>query len=230
MKRKPIVALLVFGFFVLSGCGPKEKPLSQEEIKAAAAFFGGNINFTATQVSYMHNPTATKKAAEEPTNTTEIAFSEGKRREAVMASPGSAVFVTITRPDRNLGYSVWLGGLNIFVEQVLRSPQMAETPIPNPIKEKSDIGEETINGHPCVKCKVIIQEGGGTTEWTTWEATDLNRFPIRAEYPAGGKTIKFEYTNVKLEKPDPSLFEPPKGCKKFKSKEEAFGYMMRQAK
>ena len=228
--KTTITIIFAFSLFVLSGCGPKEKPLSQEEIKEAAAFFGGNINFTATQVSSRHNPTALKKAAEEPTITTEIAFSEGKQRDAVMSSPGSTAFVTITRPDRNLVYSVWPGELNIFVEQVLRSPQSAATPTPNPIKEKSDIGEETIDGHPCIKCKVVIQEGGGTTEWTTWEATDLNRFPIRAEYPAGGKIMKFEYTNVKLEKPDPSLFEPPKGCKKFKSKEEAFGYMMRQAK
>jgi len=108
-------------------------------------------------------------------------------------------------------YSVWPDD-NRYAEEVLR------TPIPNPIKGKSEIGNETINGHPCIKCKVIIQEGGGTTEWTTWEATDLNRFPIRVEYPAGGKIRKFEYTNIKLEKPDPSLFEVPKGCKKFKIK------------
>jgi hypothetical protein len=228
MKTNVIVALL--SVIVLSGCGPKEKPLSQADIQATAAFYGGNINFTATEISYMHNPAAPKKAGEGPTNTTEIAFSEGKRRETVIASPGSAMFATITRPDRNMGYSVWLGGLNIFVEQALRPPEMAEAPIPNPIKEKSDIGQETIDGHPCVKCKVIIQDGGGTTEWTTWEATDLNRFPIRAEYPAGGKTMKFEYTDVKLVKPDPSLFDPPKGCKKLKSKEEAFSYMMRNAK
>ena len=114
-------------------------------------------------------------------------------------------------------YSIWPGD-SIFAEQVLRSAKSAATPIPNPIKGKSDIGKETINGHPSIKCKVIIQEGGGTTEWTTWEATDLNRFPIRVEYPAGGKIRKFEYTNVKLEKPDPSLFEVPKGCKKFKLK------------
>jgi hypothetical protein len=224
-----ITTLFGFSLFVLSGCGPKEKPLSLEEIKEAAKFFGGNINFTATQISSMHSPAAKKNTPEEKIMETAIAFSEGKRREAVMASPGSTAFITIFRPDRNTVYSIWPGDVNIVVEQVLRSPKAGETPAPNPIKEKSDIGEETINGHPCIKCKVITQEGG-TIEWTTWEATDLNRFPIRAEYFDRGKIMRLEFTDVKLEKPDSSLFEPPKGCKKLKSKEEAFGYMMKMMK
>jgi hypothetical protein len=215
IMKTTITIMFAFSLLVLSGCGPKERPLTQAEIKEAAEFFGGNINFTATQTEYSHNPT---KGWNDPTNTTDIAFSEGKRREAVIASfDGSVVFVTITRPGRNLVYYVWTKD-NFFVEEVLRSPKAVATPIPNPIKGKSDIGEETVDGHPCIKCKVIIQEGGSATEWTTWEATDLNRFPIRVEYPAGGKIRKFEYTNIKLEKPDPSLFELPKGCRKVKIK------------
>lgn len=213
--KKVIGLMFASSLFVLSGCGPKERPLTQAEIKEAAEFFGGNINFTATQTEYSHNPT---KGWNDPTNTTDIAFSEGKRRESVIASfDGSVVFVTITRPDRNLVYYVWPGA-NKYVEEVLRSPKAAATPVPNPIKGKSALGEETVDGHPCVKCKVIIDEGGGPTDWTTWEATDLNRFPIRVESPAGGKIRKCAYTNVKLEKPDPSLFELPKGCKKVKIK------------
>ena len=208
--RTTITIVFAFSLFVLSGCGPKERLLTQAEIKEAAAFFGGNINFTATLTTYSHNPA---KGWNDPTNTTEIVFSEGKRREELIASLSAfpVAFVSITRPNRNMVYSVWPDDKR-YAEEVLG------TPTPNPIKGKSEIGNETINGHPCIKCKVIIQEGGGTTEWTTWEATDLNRFPIRVEYPAGGKIRKFEYTNIKLEKPDPSLFEVPKGCKKFKIK------------
>jgi hypothetical protein len=60
--------IFTFSLFVLSGCGPKERPLTQAEIKEAAEFFGGNMNFTATQVAYSYNPT---KGWNDPTNTTD---------------------------------------------------------------------------------------------------------------------------------------------------------------
>ena len=210
-----VCALSCLGMVAFSGCsrGPSERPLSQAEIQEVAKFFGGNTDFTCTQ-------THDTAGHDYPPMT--LAFSEGKWRHEM---PYSVAPITIVRPDRKTAYKFWPP---VKVIEEYRLPEGGKMPILHLVKEKSDIGSETINGHPCVKCRVVTQEDEGMVEWTTWEATDMNRFPIRAEYLEGPKTVRLEFSNIVLTKPDPSLFEPPKGYKKFTNERDAANYMFRK--
>ena len=48
--------------------------------------------------------------------------------------------------------------------------------------EKTALGKETIDGHACVKNKVVVKnEQGAVLEAITWNATDLKDFPLQIE-------------------------------------------------
>jgi hypothetical protein len=219
-----VFTIAVVGGFGVSGCAVKERPLSQKEVQEEAKFYGGNANFTATRVVIVRWGASVERKE------TAMAFSEGNMREERAASPGMPAFVMIRRPDQDTIYDYWPGETNILVEQSFRSTRAHEASSNLSVKEKSDVGQETVNGYPCIKCKVTVQERNRMVEWTMWEATDLNRFPLRAEIATGNRATTVEFTNVKIGKPDPSLFEPPTGYarlgRKFKNTDEAFAFML----
>ncbi|HUI05876.1 MAG TPA: hypothetical protein VL486_02610 [Verrucomicrobiae bacterium] len=219
-----VLALAAAGGFGVSGCAVKERPLSQKEIQEEARFYGGNANFTATRVVTVRWGTSVERKE------TALAFSDGNMREERAASADLPALVTIRRPDLDTIYVYWPGETNVLVEQAYRSTRAHEASANASITKKFDIGQETIDGHPCIKCKAVVQGRNKKIEWTMWEATDLNRFPVRAEFAAGNKATTVEFTNVRIGKPDPSLFEPPTGYmrlgRKFKNTDEALAYMV----
>lgn len=87
--------------------------------------------------------------------------------------------------------------------------------------EKTELGKETIDGHPTVKNKVkITDDGGKTHEMTIWNATDLKDFPVKMTMTAEGANTEVLYKNIKLNKPDASQFAPPSDFKKYPSFQE----------
>jgi len=93
--------------------------------------------------------------------------------------------------------------------------------LPNTKRRKIRLKEDFANDHPSVlhllerrieiprakKPNFIFQEYS-----LFWEATDLKGLPVRIIYLLSDRTtVVLDYKNVKLEEPDPSLFEPPKG-------------------
>ena len=88
--------------------------------------------------------------------------------------------------------------------------------------ERTELGKETVDGHPCVKTKVTTtKEDGTTSESLVWEATDLRNFPIQCESPTdkGGMTTTL-FKDIKTDKPAVSLFETPADFKKYGSVQE----------
>ena len=84
--------------------------------------------------------------------------------------------------------------------------------------EKTSLGKETIDGHPCEKNKVVAtNEKGEKHEVTVWNATDLKDFPIQMQMPdeQSGTSILMKFKNVKLGKPDAKLFDAPTGLTKY---------------
>jgi hypothetical protein len=74
----------------------------------------------------------------------------------------------------------------------------------------TELGKETIDGHPCVKNKVkITDETGKSEEATVWNATDLKNFPIRIEMSDTNGKVTMDLKNVKFQKPDAKLVELP---------------------
>ena len=79
------------------------------------------------------------------------------------------------------------------------------------------LGRETLDGHACVKNKIIITPPKGEPQtFTVWNATDLKDFPIQTLTRQDTDTVITRYTNVQLLKPDAKQFEPPAGFEEYK--------------
>jgi hypothetical protein len=80
----------------------------------------------------------------------------------------------------------------------------------------SEVGRETIDGHPAIKNKTVVTgPDGQPREVFLWTATDLQGFPVQLQTMDSGKTMTVLFKNVKLEKPAASLFEAPKDYTRY---------------
>ena len=96
--------------------------------------------------------------------------------------------------------------------------------------ESTKLGNETIDGHPCEKNKVVISSDNGQKhEATVWNATDLRKFPVQIQMTQQDSQVFMHYTNVKLAQPDHKLFEPPAGFTKYPSVEKMMQESMMKA-
>jgi len=83
--------------------------------------------------------------------------------------------------------------------------------------EKTPLGRETVDGHPCVKNRSRIRNQKGTVilEATTWNAADLRDFPIRVSTIENGNTTILNFRQVAFTSPDAKLFEVPAGFTRY---------------
>ena len=80
---------------------------------------------------------------------------------------------------------------------------------------KTPLGKETIDGHPCVKNRVVMTDAKGQkAEAVVWNATDLKDFPVQMEMNDKGTTVVMRYNEVRLSKPDAKQFDAPAGFTK----------------
>ena len=127
--------------------------------------------------------------------------------------------VNVARPDKQVSYIIY-PSLKAYAEMPI-SKDAAAKPAAEPKIEKTELGKETVDGHPCVKSKVIITDEDGTVhEAEIWAASDLKDFPIQMKMKDKGSTITMHYRNVQFTKPDAKLFEPPAGFTKYNSVQE----------
>lgn len=190
-------------------------------------FFGDNKAFTAKLVTTMQSPSQSGPMSMEMT----MAMLDGKtrvemdmtkmkgsgmppNRMAQMKQMGMDKTVNIIRPDEKMTYSVF-PGLQAYAEMPMTDKQMADARDDSKI-EKTSLGKETIDGHPCEKNKVTVtNEKGDKHEVLVWNATDLKNFPIQMQMDENGSTIVMKFTDIKLEKPDVALFNPPSDFTKY---------------
>jgi len=89
---------------------------------------------------------------------------------------GMAQVVSIIRPDKNLAYVLYPSQKALMTMPLPK--QSADAGKDAKIK-KTELGKETLDGHPCVKYKnVLTDDNGNPVEATTWNASDLKDFPI----------------------------------------------------
>ena len=156
-----------------------------------------------------------------------LAFLEGKSRfemdmaqikggmmrpemAAQIKAMGMSEMTMITRPEKKVIYLVY-PGLQAYMEN-----PMSEADAPGAEDkfkmEVTEIGKETIDGHPCVKNKAVVTDDTGKKhESTVWNATDLKKFPIRIEQNHEGRPVRMTFKNVTFDKPAAAGFEVPKG-------------------
>lgn len=200
-----------------------------------ARVFGEHTTFSATLEMQTKN-----KAGETMTIPGKMASSEGKTRfetdmtqmkggqlspEAVAQTKamGMERMITISRPDKKVAFMIY-PGLQAYAETPLQDPD-AGRPESDYKVEVTELGKETVDGHPCVKNKVLVTDKNSRThEFTVWYATDLKKFPVKVESIERGGIVTMLFKDVKLTKPDASLFEPPAPFTKY----DNMGALMQQ--
>jgi hypothetical protein len=194
-----------------------------------AKFFGGNKAFSASVETTVQSPQSPGPMTMEM----KMFMLDGKTRmemdmtkmkgggmppgaAAQMKQMGMDKTVSIVRPDEKMTFSVFPGTQSYF-GMPMSDKQVADAMNESKI-EKVSIGKETLGGHPCEKNKLIVTgEDGEKHEVTVWNATDMKDFPIQIEMTDHGSTITMKYTDIKLDKPETKLFDPPAGYTKYDS-------------
>ena len=148
---------------------------------------------------------------------------------AQMQPMGMDKTVTIILPEKHTGYLVY-PGLKSYCELPTPAGSSATESNKPPKVERTEIGKETVDGHPCVKYKVVVTPENGTRmNMLVWQATDLNNSPIQTQVEAGnGMVTTTRFQNIKQSKPAASLFEPPSDYKRYGSLQELMMSNMRR--
>lgn len=188
--------------------------------------FGDNTSFSANLTMQV-----TDGSGGQPASTTgKIAASDGKtrfemdltkaagasmppQRAAMMKSMGMDRMVMISRPDKKVTDLVYTG-LNAYAETAI--PDSTGGSASKAKVDTTELGKETVDGHPCVKNKVVVTDDQGNKhESTVWNAMDLKNFPVKIETSESGTTSTMTFSDVKLDKVADDQFEPPTGATKY---------------
>jgi hypothetical protein len=125
---------------------------------------------------------------------------------AQMQAMGMDKFIVLSRPDKKMSYQIY-PGLKAYLTRPMKEAKASDK---EPKVEKTELGKETIDDHPCVKHKLVVTaEGQEPQEFTTWSATDLGGFMIQVQSTEGKSTYTLRFSDVKQSKPAADLFEPP---------------------
>jgi hypothetical protein len=116
--------------------------------------------------------------------------------------------ISLFRPDKKVTYIVYPG-----TQSYLSIPLAKEDidAFEKGLKlEKSPLGKETLDGHDCMKNKVVVTDTKGPVlQAVTWNATDLKDFPLQIEMKERGNTVRMHFTQLRFTKPDPQQFDVP---------------------
>ncbi len=120
--------------------------------------------------------------------------------------------IFVLRPDKHVYWERW-SYRDTYTERPLKD-SAAVQPTPDVKTEVTKLGEETLDGHPCIKNRIIETDNSGKKHQSTvWNATDLKNFPLRIESGESPGTLTMSFKDVRLGAPDPALFEPPAAMK-----------------
>jgi len=129
---------------------------------------------------------------------------------AMMKQAGMDKMITIVRSDKKATLLCYPGA-QAYAEMPFSESESAESKV-----ETTEVGKDTIDGHPCVKMKLSSTDSKGRPqEAFVWQATDLKKFPIQIQMSQRANTVIVKFDAPKLEKPAASLFEAPEGHTKY---------------
>ena len=189
--------------------------------------FGEHKAFTASLEFQMN----ASNASEAVTMPGKLAYLDGKSRfemdmaemksaqmppdaAAQMKQMGMDKTIAIGRPDKKTTCLVY-PGMQSYVESPIRDAE-AVKPESDFTIEVTKLGKDTVDGHACVKNKVVSTDKDGKThESTVWNATDLKNFPVKIETSEAGSSVTMLFKEVKFARPDAAQFEPPADFTKY---------------
>lgn len=225
-------------FLDLGGSLPTSAPGA--DFATFAQLFGKNAAFTArSEVRVLD-----KNQRETMSATMEFAMLENKLRleidtattknkalpadaAASLKPMGLDLIHIVMRPDRKSVYFIFPKA-GMYINMPMEKADLEAAEKSKVTTEK--LGEETLDGHPCVKNKVTITSAkGDKQELTVWNATDLRKLPIKTVQKQGDETITTLYKNIQFARPDAKKFEPPAGAEEFKGMMAFMQGMMKKA-
>ena len=205
---------------------------------AMTKLFGNNNAFTSTATARLLDEKETETMSMPMT----YAFLDGKIRSeidmtqvkskqmpaeagAMLKQMGMDKMVSIVRPDKQTQFIIYPSA-RAYTEMAMSKGTNAGG-VQDYKMESTKLGTETVDGHPSVKNKVIVSKGDEKHEAIVWNASDLKDFPVKMQMAqAGGGNLVMTFANVKLEKPDAKVFEPPTDLEKHDSVEKLLQSVM----
>lgn len=125
----------------------------------------------------------------------------------------------IVRPDKKVIHLLFTGARSYASTDL--SPTEVELTQKTVLLQKTALGQETIDNHPCSRNKVLLKNSTGTVllEATTWNASDLKDFPVQISVPTKDGTTLLRFSQIQFSRPSMAQFEPPNGFTKYHSPE-----------
>jgi hypothetical protein len=194
---------------------------------AMTKLFGENKAFTANAEMDIKTPNGAM------TMPGKLAFLDGKSRFEMdatkmkgaqippqaaeqMKQMGMAEMISISRPDKKENYIVYPGLKSYAAVPETEKDNAADTGSKKDDLKKTELGKETIDGHATTKYKVVMKDDEGKDhESTIWSASDLKDFPIKIETVNEGMPSTITFKDVKFDKPDAALFDPPADFQRY---------------
>jgi hypothetical protein len=119
---------------------------------------------------------------------------------------------TIFRVDQKKAYTLIPASKTYFEspldEKLLKQFELVKSLGVWPGAKVEPLGDEPLNGHPCVKLKITAKINDQDAASVLWCATDLKNLPIKIESDINGQKTVLELTDVSFDV-DPKAFEPP---------------------
>jgi hypothetical protein len=132
---------------------------------------------------------------------------------AQMKQMGMDKMIALSIPEKKVVRMMY-PSMNAYVDMPI--PDSAATRASDFKTDVTELGPETAMGHPCARNKVVATGPDGVThEFTVWNATDLDKFPVKIETTENGGRTTMSFRDVKLDKPDAAQFNPPSDYKKY---------------
>jgi len=121
---------------------------------------------------------------------------------------GMSRVVSVFRPDKKTTYVLY-PGVQTYMNLPL-APAEAEALEKGLKVEKTALGKETVDGHACLKTRVVVKGSKGPVlEATVWNATDLKDFPVQVEMKEKKSAVRMRFTQVRFVKTEAGQFDVP---------------------
>lgn len=132
---------------------------------------------------------------------------------------GLARVVSVIRPDKQAVYVIYPDRKALV--HLPFSKEDAAAAAATPKIQRTVLGKETVDGHPCNKVKVVMTtDKAPPIEAITWNATDLKEFPIQVQTTERGNTSVILFRQLRFSRPEAKLFDPPAGFTTYASPQE----------
>jgi hypothetical protein len=142
---------------------------------------------------------------------------------ASLRQMGMANVISLFQPDKKRAFVIYPD------QRILLKIEDADLAANTSKSTKTTMGQETVDGHACVKNKVVITgDKGQSVEAITWNATDLKDFPVQIQTKEAGKTSFIRFSHVRFDPLEAKLFEPPSNFAEYTDQVELVQAVMKK--